>query len=256
MFIPDREILDQLRADMKGYADTIQNTYHILDFNLAANYMAGTAACYGKALDYDVERAHHFPVLFIPSDTEPKFDPDFNRHATIYHIGTRAAMCDEVFAAAKMLPSLPKEFLKELKEFGDRIIDDTETTLMTFNESAEKSRELVSEPFVALTCRIALRISTAIMFNAMEITDHKIESVRKIANQAMIACCRYLERIGISPSVVEGSSDFGNTWFDLKKKRMRDISGKITWFDPFTKQEMITTFPFNLVETVRRDRNS
>lgn len=250
-FINDQELRNQLYQDIRKCAGIISSPYGE-DPEAFARYntfMSGSCLCYEKLLRFGIEDAYRYDIHF-QDDPEhgPMFDSKFSEHNNLYHIITRAMMYDEVFCTASTLPNMPKDFITDLRTFAERL--DVELPIIMITRmpdgNADEALATITQPFVMSTMSNALRITQRIMVNAMTSLSSENVDIQDRSMKTMEHCCRYLERIGITPTVVEGSSEDGDMWYDLHKKRMRDVGANLTWYDYFVKRDITCSCPFHL----------
>lgn len=250
-FITDHELYDQLYHAIRECSvvlGTAKGENHEV-FARYSSFISGSASCYNKLIHYGIKDAYRYDIHFqdIPG-LGHVFDPKFSDHNNLYHIITRAMMYDEIYNVACTLPNMPKDFLADLKTFGERLEVELPIIMLTrmLNGDTEEAKNTISHPFVMSTMSNALRISQKIMVNALTSLSDKSEDIHERSMYLMIACCRYLERIGVMPTTVEGESSDGDVWYDLDTKRMRDVGAKLTWYDYFVKCDITCTVPFHL----------
>lgn len=250
-FITDHELFVQLYEAIRE-CSVVLGTAKGEDHEVFARYssfISGTASCYNKFANYSIEDAYRYDIHFQDDPVFGRvFDPKFSEHNNLYHITTRAMLYDEIYNVACTLPNMPRDFLADLKAFGERLEIELPIIMRTqmFNGDTEDALNTISRPFVMSTMSNALRITQKIMVNALTSLGNESNDVHERSMYLMMACCRYLERIGIMPTTVEGESSDGDVWYDLDTKRMRDVGAKLTWYDYFVKRDITCTTPFHL----------
>lgn len=251
-FITDQELRQQLHEAVRESAAFISCPFgdDPETFNRYSDFLSGSTICFEKSRRYGIEDAYRYEIHFAPDeDGDPVFDPLFSEHNNLYHICTRAMMYEEVYFSAMHLPNMPKDFLTDLKVFAERLDVELPILMLTriSDGNEEKALEEISQLFVLSTMSNAVRICQKIMVNAMnQLNGSEDKDAHERAMYTMISCCRYLERIGIRPTVVEGCSDDGDMWYDLDKKRMRDVGAVISWYDYYVQREVSCSCPFHL----------
>lgn len=268
MFFSDNQMRERFYSQINELAGSLQNAPNKTWYIQKAFQMAGATGCYTKSVTTSPADALKIPVF---SKTEPEiFMPNNAKINTVYHIMCRAYLFDEVISCASYLPAMPKEFLTQLRQYAEirpgegdhRQVLNTEYIekrmhdMVGLDPKPEDYRDLINQAYIQRIVPKLLRVCDSIMMNAinhMVATDQYVEAM---ATYTLVACCEYLERIGIYPSTMEGIACRGDVWFDLRKSRRRDVSAKITWWDHYTQDFVTNTFPYHIGNDERRDRNS